>query len=194
VWALALIQSPAMAFGSSIFTNIDYLIHNSLNLGLSQQLRSVSPWILWFLWKKRNKILFEGTCSLTQEIVDKAYENCSQWINAQGKGSVMVKSSSQNWIPPPVDELKCNIGVAWTKQKQLAGISWVVRDSMGHVLLHSRRSYSYVHSLFAAKIKSWEWALESMDHPHYDKITFAASSHNIIKALNKPNDGHWSYF
>jgi len=35
-----------------------------------------------------------------------------------------------------------------------AGVSWVLRDSMSNVVLHSRRSYSQVVSLFEAKIKS----------------------------------------
>jgi len=188
VWALALLQSPATGFGSSIFTNIDHVLHSSQNLGFSRQWRTVNSWILWLFWKNRNKVLFDGTGSTTSNIVAKAYVDSTQWVNAQGNGTSLGHTAVQKWDHPPVNELKCNISVAWSGQQKVAGTSWVVCDSTKKVLFHSRRSYSQVQSLFDAKIKSWEWALESMNHLHYDKITFGSSSHDIIKALNKPKE------
>ena len=90
VWALSLAQTPALGFGTSIFTNIAQVIHNSQNLGLSLILRSVSPWIIWVLWKNRNYILFEGLGSLLHQLVDKAYEDCHLWIMAQEFGLQVV--------------------------------------------------------------------------------------------------------
>jgi len=188
VWALSLIQAPATGFGTSIFSNINHVIQNSQNFGIPRHMRTVSPWLLWEIWKTRNKTLFQGTGLTSSEIVAKAYEECNLWINAQEKSSGGVSPSEHKWNPPPAGELKCNIGVAWSRQKQLARVSWVLRDSMGQLLLHSRRLYSQVYSLFDAKIKSWDWALESIDHFHFDKITFAATSHDIIKPLHKPNE------
>ena len=132
--------------------------------------------------------MFEGAGSVSHYIVEKAYEDCNLWIKAHDLDCNMKYNRDTRWISPLGTELKCNIGVAWSKKKQLAGSSWVVRDSMGKVIFHSRRSYSQVHSLFDAKIKSWEWALESMGQLHIDRVIFGASSHDIIKALNKPED------
>lgn len=109
--------------------------------------------------ENRNKLLFEGTGEITKSMVNKAYDDCHQWILAQNRN---VDSGSKDnhslkrWIPPFDGELKCNIGFAWSRLHQLSGASWVVRDSKGSVLLHSRRSYSQVHSLSDAKFKSWE--------------------------------------
>ncbi|KAL9293822.1 putative ribonuclease H domain, reverse transcriptase zinc-binding domain-containing protein [Arabidopsis thaliana] len=155
VWALSLLQSPSNGFGSSIFTNMNHILHNCKNLSISGSLRSVSPWIIWMLWKNRNKLLFED--------------------------------ADKKWIPPPMHELKCNIGAAWSRKNLWAGVSWVVRDNKGLVLFHSRRSFYQVLSFFDAKVKSWEYALESMNQLHLDRVTFGASSHDIIKALNNPN-------
>jgi len=42
--------------------------------------------------------------------------------------------------------------------------------------------------MFEAKILSWEWALKSMNSLHMEKVTFAASTMNIIKAIHKPTE------
>ncbi|CAL9226107.1 unnamed protein product [Arabidopsis halleri] len=181
-------ESPCNGFGDSIYSNMAHVLQTAKLSGSFLHLSFVRPWILWVLWKNRNKLLFEGTSCLTQNIVDKAAEDCKQWLLAQKKGFQSADSEAKRWTPPQADEIKCNIGFAWSRQKQLAGASWVVRDATGTVLLHSRRSYSQVHSLFQAKVKSWEWALASMDQHHFDKVTFGASSHEIIKALHKPKD------
>jgi len=154
VWALSLLQFADQGFGTSIFTNLNHLLNNIQNSDLSSIMRSVSPWIIWVLWKNRNKVLFEGANSVSHSIVEKAYEDCNLWIKAQDMEGIKDSKKDLSWIPPPLNELKCNIGVAWSKKHQMAGTSWVVRDSMGKVLLHSRRSYTQVHSHFAAKIKS----------------------------------------
>lgn len=191
VWVVSLIPSAFNGFGNSIFTNMNHLLQVSQNQLIPQKMRTVCPWIIWLLWKKRNKLLFEGTGEMTMRIVDKAYDDCNQWILAQNRGDKAIDhnpSIRKMWIPPNSGELKCNIGVAWSKQQQVSGASWVIRDFKGSVLLHSRRSYSQVHSYFDAKLRSWEWALESMAQLRLDKVIFGDSSSDIIKALNKPKD------
>lgn len=58
VWALCLLQSPRKGFGSSIFSNLAHALKISQNQDIIHHLRNVSPWIIWILWKNRNRLLF----------------------------------------------------------------------------------------------------------------------------------------
>ncbi|CAL9247412.1 unnamed protein product [Arabidopsis halleri] len=123
-------------------------------------------------------------------LVKKVWDDVQDWSVVHSKvrtGSVNFSSQVPIWLPPLQNELKCNIGFSWSRRLSLSGASWVVRDSLGNVLLHSRRSYSRVTSVFDAKIKSWEWALESMASLQLENVLFGASTMDIIKALHNPN-------
>ncbi|CAL9214624.1 unnamed protein product [Arabidopsis halleri] len=181
-----------LGFGNSIFQNLYYLF--SLNLEGSSPVKSADTfaWILWHLWKNRNSFLFQSVHSPPDTVVQKAWDDAADWSVLHLKtlsGNVNASSQEAFWIPPLRHEVKCNIGFSWSKKFSLAGVSWVVRDSYGNVLLHSRRSYADVHSAFEAKIKSWEWALESMNSLHLENVIFGASTLEIINALHDPN--HW---
>ena len=189
VWAITHLSSAGSEFSNSVYTNMSRLIDLTQQNDLPHHLRFVSPWILWFLWKNRNALLFEGKGSITTTLVDKAYEAYHEWFSAQTHMQNDEKHLKiTKWCPPLPGELKCNIGFAWSKQHHFSGASWVVRDSQGKVLLHSRRSFNEVHSPYSAKIRSWEWALESMTHHHFDRVIFASSTHEIIQALHKPHE------
>ena len=65
----------------------------------------------------------------------------------------------------------------------------MVRDYQGSVLLHSRRSYTQVHSLANAKFLSWEWALGSMLHQLIIIVLrMCSSAYEMVRALNKPKE------
>lgn len=41
------------------------------------------PWLTWFLWKNRNKLLFEGKQEFLMDLVDKTFEEAEMWNLAQ---------------------------------------------------------------------------------------------------------------
>ncbi|KAG7588745.1 Reverse transcriptase domain [Arabidopsis suecica] len=147
VWALSNVPFPVSGFGSSIFANMSHLMQLSKVRDIPQELRFGNSWILWILWKNRNKLLFEGEGALANKIVSKAFDDGNQWLAAQKsrhQDDKQKRNENAEWIPPLSGELKCNIGFAWSKKKKLSGAAWIVRNSNGQVLLHSRRSYSQV--------------------------------------------------
>lgn len=57
----ALGTSPRESFDQvSLFSNIHYLFSLSINVNVPIEIRRRYPWILWRLWKGRNKFHFEG--------------------------------------------------------------------------------------------------------------------------------------
>ena len=189
VWAVANFPTPSGGFGDSIVGNFRYIFSLGRNEHLPSEVRRVFPWIVWLLWKNRNKMFFDGSLYPQDLLVRKAYEDSAAWFAAQSLNITESPSPIQHqnhWSPPLLSEVKCNIGFSWSKKQCLSGASSVVRDAMGNVLLHSRRSYAQVASIFEAKVRTWEWALESMHNLKFENVIFGASTHEIIQALHKP--------
>ena len=195
VWALSNIPSPSMGFGYSIFQNMYHLFNLRNSDWSTHDSAETFAWVLWHLWKNRNSMLFDCISLSPDFLIQKAMDNSRDWSVVHSPNLLKPVDCGfplHNWCPPLLDEVKCNIGFSWSRRASMSGASWVVRDSLGNVLLHSRRSYARVYSAFEAKIKSWEWALESMSSLHMEKVIFGASTLEIIQALHSPNQ--WPAF
>ena len=189
VWALSNVPIPSEGYKSTVHDNFKYLFSLRKNGKISVEIQAVFPWIIWFLWKNRNKLLFDGSIYPPELLIRQAYEDSTAWFLAQipkHDETLMKLHQPSHWNPPLWTEVKCNIGFSWSKKLSLSGASWVVRDTMGNVLLHSRRSYAQVVSVFEAKLKSWEWALESMQSLNFKNVLFGASTYEVIQALHQP--------
>lgn len=46
----------------------------------------------------------------------------------------------------PREMFQCSIGMRWTKRKMEMGAAWILKDSGGLVVLHSRRSFTGIRS------------------------------------------------
>ncbi|KAF2599203.1 hypothetical protein F2Q68_00008447 [Brassica cretica] len=78
------------------------------------------------------------------------------------------------WKTPPWNMLKCNIGASWRNDLRTGGASWIILDSQGRVLSHSRRAYTGISSL---------WKQSS--GPSYG----LGVAHGLIVSLNSSRQG-----
>ncbi|KAH0929746.1 hypothetical protein HID58_015473 [Brassica napus] len=67
---------------------------------------------------------------------------------------------TKRWRRPPEGFVKCNVGSSWTCASRPCGVSWILRDSNGVPILHSRRAYSYIRSKEEANLYAMLWAVE----------------------------------
>ncbi|CAN6990201.1 unnamed protein product, partial [Brassica rapa subsp. trilocularis] len=79
-----------------------------------------------------------------------------------------------------------NVGVQWSKRNKMTGAAWVLRDSGGGTVLHSRRAFENVGSFLDAKFYSLMWATESMRSHHVKKVIFEVESADLFGAVTKP--------
>lgn len=70
--------------------------------------------------------------------------------------------SKCSWKPPERPWLKCNLASTWDRANMVGGAAWVLRNSFGVVLLHSRKSFALVDSKDEADLQCWLWTIESM--------------------------------
>lgn len=62
--------------------NFNYLIQMSKNIRVLLKIRRCYPWIMWLIWKNRNKFMFEAKEDGPVEIVDKMLDEVSTWFLA----------------------------------------------------------------------------------------------------------------
>ena len=84
IWATSGFPSPPGGFHEySVFQNVSYLLRvwkdERWDIGVSR----VFPWILWYLWKNRNSLLFDGFTFEGKQVIEKAREESQLWYLAQ---------------------------------------------------------------------------------------------------------------
>ena len=99
------------------------------------------------------------------------------------------------WTVPESERVKCNIGISWSKAMCMAGLGWIVRNSEGETLLHSRRAINGVSSLLEARRLGLIWAAESMNSHKLQKVCFELEDYELVGSVNKPKawPAFWAY-
>ena len=193
-WATSGFPFPQGGFDDySIYSNVSYLLSVWKNKNWDQEITSFFPWLVWYIWKNRNSLLFEGFLHEGVQVCVKAKEEAKLWFMAQelnemgeDRESDEVNLRNEGWQRPPVNVVKCNIGMKWSQKRRIMGAAWVLRDSNGVVLLHSRRSFGSVGSKDEAYFWSIVWALESMMSHGCFKVHFASEGRVLVNAINRP--------
>ncbi|KAF2531835.1 hypothetical protein F2Q70_00031329 [Brassica cretica] len=148
VWDLSSVPSPEGGFDLvSHFSNFHFLQKMMKEDKVPLRISQVIPWVIWFLRKFRNGILFEDRRFTAPEIVGNMYEEAEVWFMAQvaEKNRVeKLRAESQEkkvWEAPQNGLVKCNVCVDWNREEKMGGTAWVVKNLKGKVMMHSRRAF-----------------------------------------------------
>lgn len=73
VWAISQFPHPRGGFNElSVYANLDYLFRTWRNKDDMRSTTKIFPWILWYFWKNRNSLLFEGVIYEGEQIYKKS--------------------------------------------------------------------------------------------------------------------------
>ena len=135
-WTLSTIPSAPRVFPSeNLYTNIDYLLSRTTTGGNMEKLTRVFPWIIWYIWKARNKKLYNGRDFSSVDTIDLETRECIAWFLSNeeiepGESTIECIPS----IPPEVPTFIVGIRSAGTTQGIVnTRLNWRRRRSWSRV-------------------------------------------------------------
>lgn len=90
------------------------------------------PWLLWNLWKSRNKVCFDNRFYTAEEVLNKAITDAREWQSAQADPSCPTLHSptlQPRATEPPSTELACYSDAAWSTITKRCGIGGIFKGS-----------------------------------------------------------------
>lgn len=196
-WKLSKIPLPPGGFSpNSVWLNLYHLITASKKPSADNAAVLSFPWVLWQIWKARNSFVFEQIQSSGFTISSKAAEEAATWLSLQllpPEATLKVPhSSSQDlqWKKPPDGTVKCNIASSWIDPQQTSGSAWILRNSNGVPLSHSRRAFPSVPSAVEAELQSIWWAMEALLDIHVKRVIIKVSDPEVMEVLLSPGTPH----
>ncbi|KAH0929023.1 hypothetical protein HID58_014750 [Brassica napus] len=90
---------------------------------------------------------------------------------------------SYAWKKPPSTAVKCNVGSAWSASNSTSGAAWILRDSGGEAVLHSRRSFVGVRSQLEADMIAHVWTSEALSDLKLNRVILETSSSQLPQFL-----------
>ncbi|KAF2608525.1 hypothetical protein F2Q68_00044751 [Brassica cretica] len=108
---------------TSVFLNLHYLFAQSQSHNLGIVARLSFPWLLWQIWKARNKCCFEKVLPVASDIVSLAMDEATVWLKLHGVLPDFTSSNPLNqvtfptWVKPSDSFLKCNadfLALSWS--------------------------------------------------------------------------------
>ncbi|KAF2618897.1 hypothetical protein F2Q68_00041828 [Brassica cretica] len=134
---------------------------------------------------------FEQVRFSAVEIWGKASEEASVWHELHNvevpahTTQPIAPGRQQSWVKPPCDLVKCNIGCSWSARTSAVGSSWIIRDTRGNVLCHSRRRFTRIFSEAQAAMETFEWAVEAMLDLKFQRVILEFSNRVLHNLFNQ---------
>ncbi|KAG7600109.1 Ribonuclease H domain [Arabidopsis suecica] len=194
IWALSPIPSSGHIFPrNSLFYNFDFLFWRGRDFGIEADVLDLFPWILWYIWKSRNRFIFENYKEPPLETLDLALREASVWkqanLTADTEPDSLVRPISL--LSSPALSLECQVDASWHAGDNLSGFGWVLtdQDRILHLgLKSSRRSLSPLH----AEVDSLLWAMDCLISLGKTSCGFASDCSDLVSLLD--NQDEWPTF
>ncbi|XP_056862473.1 uncharacterized protein LOC130510143 [Raphanus sativus] len=138
------------------------------------------PWIMWFLWKARNKFVFENYAGNPADLLSQAIAAAREWEESQ---VIAVKSTLFN-LPVQHEQVEAvaQTDAAWRENSQIAGLGWIIKSS--EQSKEDARGVGFIPSSLIAEGLALREAIDTCRAMGLKEVRFESDSAQLIKAIN----------
>ncbi|KAL0686501.1 hypothetical protein Bca4012_086178 [Brassica carinata] len=153
------------------------------------------PWVLWNLWKSRNKLVFENRRFTGPEIVLKSIKDAREWGQAQVEATspispVAFSNHANHRLPCPPPSfhpgvLVCRVDAAWDSISGKSGIGGIFSGCLTTSLPHIAEAHNHVSSALMAEAIAVHRAVSLAVYSNVRSLAVLSDSLSLIKLLKK---------
>ncbi|CAG7863784.1 unnamed protein product [Brassica rapa] len=164
------------------------LVSSSVRL---QHYNDLPIWILWRLWKSRNRLIFQQKHTAWNLILGYAKNDANEWRNIGAQPMTDASSthqrresvSTKQWFLPPPGYMKCNVDGSYISSEREGTAGWVLRDDYGIYKGAAQSVGVKVGNVLDAELQALLMALQHCWMKGYRKIILESDCLKAIQIL-----------
>lgn len=139
-------------------------------------------WVLWALWKARNRMVFDGYSGSPEHTLSTAIVLAHEWsIEHMKKETIPGKTKAPLEIAALLDSLTVR-SAAWANQQEAAGLGWAIFSTQG--IQHFMKREEWVNSALMAEGIAMREAICFCAGAGMTKVKFESDSLHLVKMIN----------
>lgn len=146
------------------------------------------PWVLWYLWKARNRLTFENQVMQEQEVVTLALREARNWQAAQLLKRPPAKPpQTKNAHRDPgrsLAGLVCLVDASWQASTHFGGMGWVFKDSPTGWSSSNTSNCSHVASALMSEALAVKAAITDAASRNFKILSVCSDSKTLMDCIN----------
>jgi ribonuclease HI len=158
--------------------------------------------MFWCMWQNRNKYVWNNNKISAQQIGMQAEHIWHEWAMVQGllddqqhDEQLLVGDSPalQQWLPPPLGFVKCNVDASFFPTDGATGWGWCVRDHRGRFLFAGTNIMQAQLNTLEGEAMAIKEAMEELIQRGLSCVIFESDSKIVVDAISSRHVGISEY-